>query len=254
MPGGAVAGDDVYPAVERLLDATRQVTVVTGVLSVWLHDADRVAGFAESVEARHPGRFLAGFGVSHAPLVDREQEGLYRRPLAKMRQYLDELDAAPASLPAARRLLAALAPRMLELARDRALGAHPYFVPVEHTFFAREQLGTVPVLAVEQAVVLETDARAAREVARTHMAGYLKLPNYVNNSLLGHGFDEADVANGGSDRLVDAIVAWGDDEAIAARIAAHHEAGADHVCVQVIGPLEQHLPLEDWRRIAAASI
>jgi len=251
IPGG-IAGDDVFPAVERLLDATRAIPVVTGILSVWLHEAPAVAAFFGSVEQRHPGRFFAGLGVSHAPLVDRDEPGRYRKPLTAMSAYLDELDANDPPLPKERRLLAALAPRMLELARERALGAHPYFVPVEHTRFARAQLGPDAVLAVEQAVLLETDATVAREQARTHMATYLTLPNYVRN-ILRHGFSDEDVANGGSDRLVDEIVCWGDEAAIGARVAAHREAGADHVCLQVVGPGDQGLPLDDWRRLAAVA-
>jgi probable F420-dependent oxidoreductase len=249
VPGGP-GGDDIFGAVDRLLDSTRSIPVVTGILSVWVHEADKVAAFFGKAEERHPGRFFAGLGISHAPLVDREAPGRYRKPLDKMREYLDELDATDPPLPKERRLLAALAPRMLELARERALGAHPYFVPVEHTRYAREQLGPDPLIAVEQAVLLETDATAAREQARKHMAVYLTLPNYVR-TLLAHGFTEEDVANGGSDRLVDSIVAWGDEAAIAARVAAHVEAGADHVCLQVVSALDQGLPLEDWRRLAA---
>jgi probable F420-dependent oxidoreductase len=236
-------------AVERLLDSTRSIPVVTGILSVWLHEPDAVAALFGRAEARHPGRFLAGLGVSHAPLLDRTDPGRYRKPLDKMRNYLDRLDATDPPIPKERRMLAALAPRMLELARTRAAGAHPYFVPVEHTRYAREQLGPDPLLAVEQAVFLETDPTVAREHARKHMATYLTLPNYVR-PLLAHGFTEEDVANGGSDRLVDAIVAWGDEAAIGARIDAQLEAGADHVCLQVVGPLDQALPLDDWRRLA----
>jgi probable F420-dependent oxidoreductase len=223
--------------------------VVTGILSVWVLEAGAVAAFFGRAEARHPGRFLAGLGVSHAPLVDRNEPGRYRKPLGKMQDYLDELDGSEPPLPKERRLLAALAPRMLELARVHAAGAHPYFVSVEHTRFAREQLGPDPLLAVEQAVLLETDPAVAREEARKHMAVYLSLPNYVR-PLLAHGFSEEDVASGGSDRLVDGIVAWGDEAAIGARIDAHHEAGADHVCLQVVGPLAQALPLDEWRRLA----
>jgi probable F420-dependent oxidoreductase len=249
VPGG-VSGDDVFPALERLLASTRSIPIVTGILSVWLHDASRVAAFFAETERSHPGRLLTGIGVSHAPLVDRDEPGRYRKPLSAMREYLDELDASDPPLASDRRLLAALSPRMLELARDRALGAHPYFVPVEHTRSAREQLGPGPVLAVEQAVLLETDATVARELARKHMATYLTLPNYVQN-ILRHGFSDDDVADGGSDRLVDEIVCWGDEAAIGARVAAHRDAGADHVCLQVVGPLDQGLPLEDWRRLGA---
>jgi probable F420-dependent oxidoreductase len=243
IPGGP-SGDEVFDAVDRALDSTRSIPVVTGIISVWAHEAAKVSAFFARTEERHPGRFIAGLGVSHAPLVDKDDPGRYRKPLDKMREYLDELD-----VPKERRLLAALAPKMLELARDRALGAHPYFVPVEHTRVARGRLGPEPILAVEQAVLLETDPTRARELARRHMTVYLTLPNYVR-ALLAHGFTEEDVADGGSDRLVDGIVAWGDESAIAERIAAHREAGADHVCLQVVSELDQNLPLEDWRRLA----
>jgi probable F420-dependent oxidoreductase len=246
IPGG-VGGDDVFPAVERLLEATRAVPVATGIVNVWMHEPDEVAGAYAAIERDHPGRFQLGIGISHAPLVDRDEPGRYTRPLATMRRYLDSLDGR---VPAERILIAALGPRMLDLAAERTAGSHPYFVPVEHTRAARERLGAGAMLAVEQAVLLETDPVTARERARKHMAIYLTLPNYVNN-LLRHGFEQADVVGGGSDRVVDAIVAWGDEHAIADRIAAHHEAGADHVCIQVIGPLDQGLPLDDWRRLAA---
>jgi probable F420-dependent oxidoreductase len=163
-----------------------------------------------------------------------------------MRRYLDELGGA---VPASRMLLAALAPRMLELARGRTAGSHPYLVPVEHTRYAREQLGLDATLAVEQTVLLERDPATAREQARDFLATYLNFPNYVNN-FLRHGFTEQDLRDGGSDRLVDGIIAWGDEDAIAARVGAHHQAGADHVCIQVIAPQAQGLPLDEWRRLA----
>jgi probable F420-dependent oxidoreductase len=146
-------------------------------------------------------------------------------------------------------VLAALGPKMLELAAAQALGAHPYFVPVEHTTFAREVLGEGPMLCPEQAVVLSTDPEVARAAARLHMATYLTLPNYTNNlRRLGWGDDDLD--GGGSDALVDAIVAWGDEDAIVARVRAHLDAGADHVCVQVLRPEATALPIEEWRRLA----
>jgi probable F420-dependent oxidoreductase len=151
-----------------------------------------------------------------------------------MRSYLDELDASSPPVPPERRFLAALGPKMLELSRDRSAGAHPYFVPVEHTSYAREIIGPDALLAPEQAVLLETDPDRARVGARQHMERYLQLPNYANN-LLRHGFSESDLSDGGSERLADAIVAWGDEAAIAERVRAHHEAGADHVCIQVVG-------------------
>jgi probable F420-dependent oxidoreductase len=212
-----------------------------------MHEPAEVAAEFGALEQAYPGRFHLGLGVSHAPLVDRNTEpGRYGRPLSTMREYLHDLDG---SVPSSRMLLAALAPRMLELARERAAGSHPYFVPVAHTRFAREVLGPDATLAVEQTVLLETDPAAARETARAFMATYLNFPNYVN-TLLRHGFSEEDVSNGGSDRVVDAIVAWGDEEAIHERVAAHHEAGADHVCIQVLGPSSQGIALEEWRRLA----
>jgi len=158
---------------------------------------------------------------------------------------------SPAPAEAPPRVLAALGPRMLALAAEKAWGAHTYFVPVEHTPVAREQLGEGPMLLVEQAAVLSTDADTARAAARKHMAIYLTLPNYVNN-LRRLGWDDDDLGEGGSDKLVDAVVAWGDEAAIAARVAEHHAAGADHVCVQVIEDDMTALPLPAWRSLAPA--
>jgi probable F420-dependent oxidoreductase len=177
------------------------------------------------------------------------------RPLAYMRDYLDAVDGAftvsppPAEDPP--RVLAALGPRMLELAASRSWGALTYFVPVEHTPFARQHLGDGPMLLVEQAAVLSTDADRARAAGRKHMQIYLTLPNYVNN-LRRLGWGDDDLADGGSDALVDALVAWGDVDVIAARVAAHREAGADHVCVQVVDTDVTALPLEAWRSLAPA--
>jgi probable F420-dependent oxidoreductase len=168
-----------------------------------------------------------------------------------MRGYLDSLDVAAPAVPAADRVLAALGPRMLELSRDRAAGAHPYLVPVEHTARAREILGSGPMLAPEQAVVLERDADRARTIARGHLETYLALPNYANN-LRRLGFGDDDFANGGSNRLVDALVAWGDEAAIAARVDEHRAAGADHVCIQVLGARGGGLPRTEWAALAPA--
>jgi len=159
------------------------------------------------------------------------------------------MSVSPASPP--QRVLAALAPKMLKLAAERAAGSHPYFVPPEHTAVARQTMGRGPLLAPEQAVVLETDASAARAVARAHMSIYLGLPNYVNN-LKRLGFSDEDIANGGSDRLVDAIVVWGNVDAVVKRVKAHHDAGADHVCIQVLDPDPRALPLRQWRELAPA--
>ncbi|MBG0854968.1 LLM class F420-dependent oxidoreductase [Streptomyces spinoverrucosus] len=226
-----------------LVHATKSITVGTSIQSIWQHDpADTAAAYAE-LEATHPGRFLLGLGVSHAKLTDQ-----YRRPYSALVGYLDELDAA--GVPAERRVLAALGPKTLELARDRAAGAIPYLVTPEYTAYAREILGEGPLLAPELKVVLERDPARARSVARDYLAMYLSLPNYTNN-FLRHGFTESDLADGGSDRLIDAVYAWGDEDHIRERIAAFHAAGADHVALQVVtDDPRDALPREEWRRLA----
>jgi probable F420-dependent oxidoreductase len=246
------AGGDVLGAAGELLAATRRVTLATGILNIWMHGAGDVTGGVAALELAHPGRFLLGLGASHAALIDAEQPGRYRRPYSTMVAYLDDLDAQPDPVPPARRVLAALGPRMLELARDRAAGAHPYLVTADHTRRARELLGADRLLAPELSVLLERDPAVARERAREFVALYLELPNYVNN-LLRLGFERADVTPPGSDRLLAALVAAGDGEAIAARVAEHHAAGADHVAVQVIGAGET-LPREAWRELAPALV
>jgi probable F420-dependent oxidoreductase len=171
-----------------------------------------------------------------------------------MKNYLDELDALPnQGVPPADRMLAALGPKMLELAATRSRGTHPYLITPEFTAKARAQLGSGPLIAAEQGVVLETDPTTARDIGRENLANYLMLPNYTNN-FLRLGFTEDDIANGGSDRLIDGLIAWGDEETIAARVKAHHDAGAEHVCIQVLTPLGQGLsaPIEQWRRLAPA--
>jgi probable F420-dependent oxidoreductase len=231
-----------------LLAATSRIVVATGILNIWRHDAAGVAARHAALGAAHPGRLLLGLGVSHARFVEQ-----YRRPLAAMREYLDALDAAAAPVPESERALAALGPRMLELARERTSGAHPYLVTVEHTRRAREVLGEGPLLAPELKVVVDTDAGRARSVARRVIdrVGYLRMPNYANN-LVRLGFTEGDLAGGGSDRLIDAVTAWGDADAIRERIADHHRAGADHVCLQVLTADGTALPRAEWRHLAEA--
>ncbi|MDO8211149.1 LLM class F420-dependent oxidoreductase [Conexibacter sp. CPCC 206217] len=247
-------GGDVLGDVEHVLDATREVAVVTGILNIWMHDAGAIAAGIADLETRHPGRFTVGLGASHAAVVDAEgREPRYGRPLSAMKAYLDGLDAGPTPVPQERRILAALGPKMLELSRDRAGGAHPYLVPVQHTRIARETLGPDRLLAPEVSVVLDDDPASGFERARAFVADYLALPNYVNN-LLRLGFTEQDVADGGSERLVKALVAYGDEEAIAAGVAEHHAAGADHVAVQVVGVPNGTLQLDIWRRIAPALV
>ncbi|MFB0619406.1 LLM class F420-dependent oxidoreductase [Streptomyces sp. AGS-58] len=243
---GAVwlGGNSTVDHAAPLIGATRRITVGTSIQSVWQQDsATTAAGFAE-IETAHPGRFVLGLGVSHGPLVKN-----YQRPYAAMTGYLDELDTA--GVPAGRRVLAALGPRMLALSGDRAAGAVPYLVTPEHTARAREILGEGPLLAPEFKVVMETDPARARERARAYLARYLELPNYTDN-FLRLGFTEADVAGGGSDRLIDAVFAWGDETRIRERVTAFHEAGADHVALQIVTEgTDGTLPREEWRRLAS---
>jgi probable F420-dependent oxidoreductase len=245
-------GGDVLGSVETLLRSTTRMSVATGILNVWMHEPAEVAARRASWDAGWKDRFLLGLGVSHAPLIDHEHPGRYTKPYSKMVDYLDGLDAAEVPFPADARVLAALRPRMLGLARDRAAGAHPYFVPVEHVAHARDVLGAGPTIAVELAVVLDTNPSSARATARRHTAIYVGLPNYTNN-LRDFGFDDDDFAEQGSDRLVDAIVAWGDLGTIARRVTAMRDAGADHVCIQVIRP-DDDLPIADWRELAPALV
>jgi probable F420-dependent oxidoreductase len=239
------------PRFRALLDATSRITVASGILSVWLASPEVVAAGVAGLEAAHPGRFLLGLGVSHPPMVER-LGGRYLRPYRRMVDYLDALDHQQPPVPADRRVLAALGPRMLALGATRAAGAHPYFVTVEHTGRARKVLGSGPLLAPEQGVVLERDPERARRIARSHVARYLALPNYTNN-LRTLGFGDDDLAGEGSDRLVDAVVAWGDPETVAKRVGEHHQAGADHVCIQVLSErTEREFPRAEYRELAAA--
>jgi probable F420-dependent oxidoreductase len=242
-------GGDVFGAVGEMLGATTRIAVATGIINIWMHEPASVA--AQSAELAGADRFLCGLGAGHAKDIDINQPGRYRRPLTVMRDYLDGLDAAQPPLPAQERILAALGPKMLELSRDRAGGAHPYCVSVSHTERAREILGPDRLLAPEQGVILTDDPVAGRELARANVALYLGLPNYVAN-FERMGFDERDWAGGPSDRLVDALIVYGDEATIAERVAAHLAAGADHVCVQVIGMTDEALAVEQWRRLAPA--
>jgi probable F420-dependent oxidoreductase len=235
-----------------LLAATEHLPIATGIVSIWGRDPNAMANGARGLWDAFPGRFVLGIGVSHAPSVQARGHD-YRHPLQEMRRYLEAMDAARYDAPGERRpprVLAALRDGMLRLAAERADGAHSYFVPVEHTAHAREVLGPEPLLAVEQTVVLETDPSAAREVARAFAVHYLELPNYTNN-LRRLGFSEDDVAGSGSDRAIDAVIAWGDEGAIASRVREHLDAGADHVCLQVRGADSADPRLDDLRRLAA---
>jgi probable F420-dependent oxidoreductase len=239
-------GGDVFGRVGALLDATSTVTVATGILNLWKHEAETTA----KEHDRLGERFLVGIGVSHAALIDAKVPGTYRKPLAAMRAYLDGLDAADPPLPIEHRVLAALGPAMLALARDRAGGAHPYLTPPEHTAIARAAVGPDRLVAPEQAVVFDTDPDRARAAARAYLAGYLALPNYANN-LRRLGYTDDDIAQS-TDRVVDGIVAWGDEDAIRRRVQAHRDAGADHVCIQVLTATPGDFALDEWRRLAPA--
>jgi probable F420-dependent oxidoreductase len=217
-----------------LLAASERLVIATGIANIWARDATAAVNGANTLNEAYRGRFLLGLGVSHAPIVNSRGHQ-YAKPLTAMSAYLDAIDeqtyAAPGPEHPSPVVLAALRTKMLELARERTAGAHPYFVPPAHTAKAREILGRRPILAPEQVVVLELDPARARDLGRRHMASYLRLPNYVNN-LRALGYDDADFADGGSERLVDAIVAWGSEEAIAGRVREHLDAGADHVAIQ----------------------
>jgi probable F420-dependent oxidoreductase len=243
-------GGDICAALNVLLWATRRIVVGTGVLNLWMQDAIETAARWHRLVRDHDRRPVLGIGVSHAPLIDAVLPGQFKNPLEATASYLDELDAAQPPVPADDRLLAALRPRMLELARDRCAGAFPYHMPPEHTARARAAIGPDRRLVVEQCVVLQPDRDAARAAARQALAMYLALPNYVN-AWRWLGFSADDVADGGSDRFVDAIVASGDEEAIRRRVQAHRDAGADHVCIQVLADDTKTLRTA-WRELAPA--
>jgi probable F420-dependent oxidoreductase len=243
--GEAPGGKEAFTRATTLLAASSTIVIGTGIASVWGRDALNTASAIRTVGEAFPNRFIAGLGVSHPPAVAARGE-FYQRPLAMMADYLQEMSAtrhqSPEPSAPVPLLLAALRPRMLDLARQSADGAHPYFVPVEHTVRARAILGPGKLLAPELAVVLESDPTEARRLARLHTGSfYLSAPNYVEN-LRWLGWSDSDFVDGGSDSLVDAIVAWGDEEAIVSRIREHLDAGADHVCIQ---PVTEIRPLFD---------
>jgi probable F420-dependent oxidoreductase len=244
-------GKNIPPRFRDILDGTKSIGVASGIVTIWHSSPAEAAAFTQDAERAHPGRFLLGLGASHAVLVEGDGTG-YRKPYSKMVAYLDALDAA--GLPAERRILAALGPRMLELSRDRSAGAHPYFTPAEHTAEARTALGPGRLLAPEVAVVIEADAAAARATARQYTTHYLALPNYTNN-LRRFGWTEEDFAAGGSDRLVDALIPWGTPEKVAAGLEKHYQAGADEVAIQVLnGGDTTTFPAAAFRTLAAILI
>ena len=237
-----------------LLGATRRIVVASGIANIWVRDPMAMVAGANALAEAFPGRFLLGLGVSHPPQVDPRGHA-YRKPVATMRAYLEAMDGAeytgPRPAEPVPRVLGALRPAMLELAAAMADGAHPYLVPVEHTRRARALLGQGKLLATEQFVLLEDDPAEARRLGREALAWYLTLPNYTDN-LRWLGFSEHDLSDGGSDTLVDALVAWGDEEAIRGRVLEHLEAGADHVCIQPVGSGSDSIGIGHLRRLGPA--
>jgi probable F420-dependent oxidoreductase len=250
-----VAGRDVFVALTHLLSATQRLVGATGIANIWGRDAVAMACGVRAVTEAFPDRVLLGLGVSHQNLVEGLRGHHYRKPLEAMSSYLDAMEAAPysAQRPSTpvRRVIAALGPKMLALAGEKADGAHPYLVPVEHTAQARDVLGPGPLLCPEQMFVLEQDPSTARAIARRHLAVYLGQPNYARN-LMRLGFTDEDFTDDASDRLVDALVAWGDVDAVVDRVRAHLDAGADHVCVQALVSEKRGVPFDQWREAAPA--
>ncbi len=230
--------------LEPVLAATERLIAATGIVNVWSTAADTAAEQTAKLLHDYGDRFLLGIGIGH-----REATAEYQRPLAVMRSYLDQLDAAPTPVAPEHRCIAALGPKMLQLSAERSLGTHPYFVPVAHTRAARDTLGDGPLIAPSLACVVDEDADRARAAARGYAEMYLSLTNYTNN-LLRHGFAEADFADGGSDSLIDELVPHGSGAEIAAAAHRHLDAGADHVCLQVVGV--KGVPRRQWTELAAA--
>lgn len=250
------SGRDPFVLASLLLSATSTLKLATGIANVYARDAMTTAACQKTLAEAFPGRFLLGLGVSSPVLVEKVRKHTYGKPLSYLKSYLDAMDEAmftavgPSEDPG--RVLAALGPRMLELSATRANGAHPYLTTPDHTRQAREILGSDSLLAPEQMAVLETDPSSARAIARAAVGFYLRAPGYLAN-LRRLGFTDDDWADpkAASDRLVDSLVAWGDVDAIAHRVAEHHDAGADHVCVQVLRA-DREIPLTEWRQLAAA--
>jgi probable F420-dependent oxidoreductase len=247
-------GRDAFVSAAVLLGASKNLKVATGIAQIHARHPMTTANAQRTIAEAYGNRFLLGLGVSHEPFIAGVRKTSYAKPFSQMRDYLEAMAEAPfmavGPAEAPPTILAALGPRMLELAATKANGSHPYFSPPEHTAAARAILGPGPLLAPEQMVLLETDPTKAREIARKAMSVYLGLPNYTNN-LLRHGFTEADIA-GPSNRLIDTIVAWGDEDVIVKRVAEHQAAGADHVCVQHLTTSRTEVPMAQWRRLASA--
>jgi probable F420-dependent oxidoreductase len=239
-----LGGSPRLASVRPLLEASERIAVATGIVNVWQYEPEALAAEYAGLAREHEKRLLLGIGIGHP-----EATSEYGTPLATMNSFLDGLDAAAPPVPRERRCLSALAPRMLELSARRGIGAHTYFVPVDHTRWARELLGPEALIATELACVIDEDRERARSTASSYAEGYLRLSNYTR-SLRRFGFDDSDLAGGGSERLLDAIVPCGTAEEVAALARAHREAGADHVCVQPVGVTG--IPRGEWAALAEA--
>jgi probable F420-dependent oxidoreductase len=252
---GEATGREALTKAGLLLAGTKRIVVATGIANIYGRDPVTMAAGQKTLAEAYPNRFLLGLGVSHIPLVEKLRGHRYEKPVPTMRAYLDAMDQAPyqAVPPGSKspRVLAALGPLMLKLSAERADGAHPYNSTPEHTRQARQLLGHNPYLCPEQAIILETDPARARAIARKFLAIYLGLPNYTNN-FLRLGFQESDISGGGSDKLIDAVVAWGDLKTALDRIREHHSAGADHVCIQVLTDESKTFPMREYRELASA--
>ena len=249
---GEASAREPFAACAMMLAATSRVTVATGIANIWVRDATAMMNGARTLAEAWPGRFVLGLGVSHVPLV-KARGHQYERPLTAMRAYLESMQQAPYRPPRPDPeppiVLAALGVKMLQLAKERTTGAHPYFVPVEHTIEARAVLGEGRILAPELAVVFARNREGARQTGERYMQTYLKLDNYRKN-LMRLGWPRDELEAPGSDRTFDALVAWGELDEIARKIRLHHEAGADHVAVHVLTPTPDRAPLDDLRRLA----
>lgn len=230
-------GRDPFAIISYLASNTEKLVFATGIANIYARDPMAMNALRKTVAELAPDRFVLGLGVSHAPLVKDIRGHEYQKPVTTMRNYLTAMDSAlfmgaeaPEPAPI---VLGALRKNMLQLSMELGAGAHPYFVPPDHTAWARNILGPSAWLCPEQMLIHETDSGKARQIARAHMSTYTGLPNYRNN-LKQFGFEDADFEDGGSDRLVDAIIAWGDTEAHIDRIRAHWDAGANHVCIQAL--------------------
>jgi probable F420-dependent oxidoreductase len=250
----SIGSKDIFAHAAILLAATERLVIAPGIANIYARDPMAMANGARALGDAYPGRFVLGIGVSHAPSV-QTRGGSYGKPVETMRTYLDAMlasqYAAPEPDPPVPLVLAALGPRMLELAAERTDGAHPYFVPVEHTVEARKRLGSEPFLGVEQAAVLTTDRDTGLRIARAFAKNYLALPNYADN-LRRLGWSDGDLAGEGSERLIDAVIAIGDVDAIVRRVREHLEAGADHVCLQIREEDSTDPALGAYRELASA--